>query len=107
VEDYGVAHLGVRGKRSQDVTVQEHLDVLVAAQQHVDSAVSKTCNVPGNTPWADFKRIYTEAWERGCKGCTTFNAQGKRMGVLVAKDDSVEDGPACRIDTTTGRRECE
>lgn len=49
VEDYGVRVLGVHGKRSKDVTIQEHLDVLATAYEHVDSAVSKTCNVPGST----------------------------------------------------------
>jgi ribonucleoside-diphosphate reductase alpha chain len=58
IPDYGVGTLGVKGKRCSDVTVHEHLDVLVTAQRYVDSAVSKTCNVPSNTPWADFQGLY-------------------------------------------------
>lgn len=110
IEDYGARVLGVSGKVSRDVTVEDHLRVLAAAQRHVDSAVSKTCNVPPTTPWAAFKAIYVEAWRSGAKGCTTFNTGGKRGGILVVdepKGKAEEPAPACRIDSTTGRRECE
>lgn len=110
VEDYGVRVLGVKGKRVDDVTVKEHLDVLVTAARLVDSAVSKTCNVPGDTSWDEFKGIYTEAWERGCKGVTTFRIDGKRLGIFsVTEDDaqSSESDPTCYVDPDTGRHECE
>jgi ribonucleoside-diphosphate reductase alpha chain len=68
--------------------LQEHVDVLISAAERVDSAVSKTCNVPPNTPWEDFKNVYVQAWERGAKGCTTFNVGGKRMGILKAGSQS-------------------
>ncbi len=122
IEDYGVRVLGVKGKRSQDVTVQEHLAVLATAFQYVDSAVSKTCNVPGDTSWEDFKNIYIQAWKDGCKGCTTFRMDGKREGILAIKDEDsqvsdtdvlakasngIEEGAACYTDPVTGRKECE
>ena len=90
VFDYGVKFLGIKGKRAQDVTIDEHLRVLTVAQHWVDSAVSKTCNVPGDTSWEDFKDIYVRAWENDCKGVTTFRTDGKRGGILVAKEDDGE-----------------
>lgn len=83
--------------------------MLDCASGLVDSAVSKTCNVPASTSWEDFKRIYFSAWEFGAKGCTTFNMGGKRIGILkdAAQDDDEEPAVACRIDNETGRRECE
>jgi ribonucleoside-diphosphate reductase alpha chain len=105
IEDYGHRVFGVNGKQAKDVTVQEHLDVLTVAAKNVDSSVSKTCNVPPSTPWADFKNIYMQAWKAGCKGCTTFMPEGKRMGILREKTN--EEGENCKIDTTTGRRDCE
>lgn len=102
VEDYGAGVLGIAGKRTAEVTAREHVDVLVAAQEFVDSAVSKTCNVTGEMPWDDFKRIYVDAWERGAKGCTTFNKDGKRAGLLSSGEESA----VCEIDPSTGRREC-
>jgi ribonucleoside-diphosphate reductase alpha chain len=118
VEDYGVRVLGVKGKVSADVTVKEHLAVLEVAQRNVDSAVSKTCNVPSDTTWEEFKQIYVDAWEAGCKGCTTFRMNGKRDALLTVKEDDTpvdvigkatgtDDGAACYIDPTTGRHECE
>lgn len=116
VEDYGARVFGVRGKACSRVTVQEHVAALTVAARRVDSAVSKTCNVPSDISWEDFKNVYVSAWEGGAKGCTTFRLGGKRSGILVVKDDGGEpeaDAPAeepasqCRIDPATGRRECE
>ncbi|XAI94547.1 ribonucleotide reductase of class Ib (aerobic) alpha subunit [Pseudomonas phage vB_Pa-PAC7] len=116
VEDYGARVFGVRGKACSRVTVQEHVAALTVAAQRVDSAVSKTCNVPSDISWEDFKNVYVSAWEGGAKGCTTFRLGGKRSGILVVKDDGGEpeadaqaEEPAsqCRIDPATGRRECE
>jgi ribonucleoside-diphosphate reductase alpha chain len=99
IEDYGAKFFGVRGKTADRVTAQEHVDVLCCAQEFVDSAVSKTCNVSPEMPWEDFKGLYVRAWKGGAKGCTTFNPGGKRMGILKAK---AEEATSCRI---TG--ECE
>lgn len=100
VQDYGVRVFGVYGKRCVDVTAREHVDVLVTAQKYVDSAVSKTCNVSSSMPWDDFKNIYMDAWQRGAKGCSTFNSDGKRAGVLESKNLS-----SC--DIVNGKRSCE
>lgn len=104
VRDYGVEHLGVQGKRSKDVTLDEHLAVLASASRWVDSAVSKTTNLTGDVPWEEFKDLYLRAWRTGVKGCTVYNVDGKRNAVLTSTDD---DASACRLDTETGRRECE
>lgn len=99
IEDYGYKFFGVTGKTADKVTAQEHVDVLCCAQEFVDSAVSKTCNVSPDMPWEDFKELYVRAWKGGAKGCTTFNPGGKRMGILKAKE---EEKVSCQI---TG--ECE
>lgn len=110
IEDYGSRVLGVKGKTTAEVTIEEHLNVLISAAKHVDSAVSKTCNVSGDVPWEDFKNLYVKAYEGGAKGCTTFRVDGKRAGILVAseeKKDETEEGGACVYDPNTGRRTCE
>lgn len=116
VTDYGLGVLGVKGRTADEVTPAQHVAVLTAVQKNVDSAVSKTCNVGKDVSWEEFKQIYLDAYNGGAKGCTTFRAAGKRMGILVAKpeepvpdlatNDGVE-GRSCRIDATTGRRECD
>jgi ribonucleoside-diphosphate reductase alpha chain len=102
IEDYGVKFLGVRGKRSSEVTADQHIDVLATAQRWSDSSVSKTVNMTGDMPWESFKNIYTEAWKRGAKGCATFNADGKRAGMLIAKED---EAVSCAIGPD-GKKDC-
>lgn len=104
IEDYGYAQWGVRPTECGDVTAEQHLAVLTTAQRYVDSAVSKTCNVSPAMGWDDFKKLYMDAWKGGAKGCTTFNPEGKRMGILKAK---TEEGGSCEIDPTTGRSDCQ
>lgn len=106
VEDYGFSQWAIMGKTADQVTAQEHIDVLTTASRHVDSAVSKTCNVTGDMAWEDFKQLYMQAWIRGCKGCTTYNVDGERGAVLKAKKTEEPVG-ACYIDPQTGRKECE
>ncbi len=108
VQDYGFAKWGLKGKRTKDVTVDEHLQVLSIASHWTDSAVSKTCNVPGDMPWEDFKNVYVKAYKMGCRGCTTFNSGGLRAGILQdIDDDEVPEEQTCAFDPVTGRRSCE
>lgn len=106
VKDYGVEFLGVKGVTCDQVTADQHVAVLINAQKHVDSAVSKTCNVDGKMSWEDFKGIYQKVWEGGGKGATTFNKDGKRMTLLTAEIKDESEAATCRIDLETGRREC-
>lgn len=94
VVDYGVACFGTKPRVSSEVTADEHIAVLCAAQSHSDSAVSKTCNVTGAMPWEDFKAIYARAFRMGAKSCSVFNSDGKRAGVLTASAD-VDAAPQC------------
>lgn len=112
VSDYGFREFGVKGKMSHEVTIQEHLDVLLAAAARVDSSVSKTINTDGSVPWNTFKGIYDQVWERGGKGCTTFNKDGKKMGILLGtivdepdRPDANPDGATCEINPD-GTRDC-
>lgn len=108
IVDYGVTAFGVHGVRSAEVGLDEHLAVLACAQRYMDSAVSKTCNLDSSTSWDDFKSVYVRAWEMGCKGLTTYNADGKRGAILVSRDEPAPtDGAACKYDPKTGERSCE
>jgi ribonucleoside-diphosphate reductase alpha chain len=108
VTDYGYRELGVSGKRADECTTDEHLNVLITATKWVDSAVSKTLNVGENVSWDEFKDIYVKAWKGKCKGCTTFRAAGKRYGILNSADEDSggEVATACYVDPSTGKKEC-
>ena len=105
VEDYAFRH-GVEGRTANDISADEHLSVLSLVSKYIDSAVSKTCNVGSNVNFDEFKELYFNAWKQGCKGITTFRADGKRYGILneVKEEPKVE---ACFIDPATGQKECE
>jgi ribonucleoside-diphosphate reductase alpha chain len=107
VPDYGYQTFGVRGKRARDVTIAEHLSVLLSAQKHVDSAISKTCNVPADTAWEDFKDVYLKAWEGGAKGVTTYQMGCKRGAVLQETSAPPKEGQSCTFDPQSGRKSCE
>lgn len=106
VEDYGYHFLGVEPKTVADCSVDDHLKVLICASTYVDSAVSKTCNVPSNIDWEAFKDIYVRAWAGNCKGCTTYRMGGKREAILEAADSEPE-AVACVYDSETGVRTCD
>ena len=118
VEDYAYSR-GVSGRGANDITVQDHLAVLLLAQHYVDSACSKTCNVGDDVSYDEFKQVYVDAWKGGAKGCTTFRLSGKRFGILQTVEEQEETSSpmetvaeevgaaqACFIDPNTGQREC-
>ena len=119
VQDYAFREWGLKCKTADEVSVQEHVKMLCAAQYWVDSACSKTCNVGSSVTWSEFKDVYMQAYEGGAKGCTTFRADGKRFGILnasaseeevveeVKEDETIVEGGACYIDPDTGIRSCE
>jgi len=117
VYDYGMRVFGVKGKTAAECTIDDHLDVLLASQKWVDSAVSKTCNIGDDVTFNEFTNVYMKAWRGGAKGCTTFRASGKRMGILNVSESTSEDipdirdgdeeGTQCFIDPSTGRKTCD
>jgi ribonucleoside-diphosphate reductase alpha chain len=73
---------------SDDISPQSHVDIQAAAQQWIDSSISKTANVPSDYPYEEFKHIYRYAYEKGLKGCTTFRFNPEiHQGVLVRQQD--------------------
>jgi ribonucleoside-diphosphate reductase alpha chain len=115
LQDYGVAEFGVKGRVADELSPEEHVDVLIAAQKYVDSAVSKTCNVGDDVSWERFKGLYERAHDGGAKGCTTFRAAGKRYGVRNKVDDKAaaldsgdeKQAEACMYDPETGIKTCD
>jgi ribonucleoside-diphosphate reductase alpha chain len=119
VEDFALWKWGIKCVTADKITVQDHVAMLNAAQEWVDSACSKTCNVGDNVNWEDFQAVYMAAYEGGAKGCTTFRASGKRFGILNAsasedvveeehtEDEVVVEGGACYVDLETGIRTCD
>ncbi|HBY43856.1 MAG TPA: hypothetical protein DEH03_09235, partial [Brevundimonas sp.] len=48
-----------------EMSADDHLRMLEAVQPFVDTAISKTVNVPAEYPYEDFRDLYSEAWRAG------------------------------------------
>ena len=70
---------------AQDLTPAEHVRMQAAVQAHVDSAISKTVNVPADISFEAFQAVYLDAYKSGCKGCTTYRPNDITGSVLEVK----------------------
>jgi ribonucleoside-diphosphate reductase alpha chain len=70
---------------AQVLAPRDHVIMQATVQKYVDSAISKTINVPVDLPFEDFKDVYIQAYESGCKGCTTYRPNEITGAVLEAK----------------------
>ena len=71
---------------ANDLSPEEHVRMQAAIQEYTDSSISKTVNAPNNHSVEDVKKLYTLAYELGCKGLT-YMRDGSREGVLSHIDD--------------------
>jgi ribonucleoside-diphosphate reductase alpha chain len=62
----------------------DHLMMMEAVQPFVDTAISKTVNVPVDYPYGEFRDLYTEAWRAGLKGLATYRPNEVLGSVLSA-----------------------
>lgn len=70
------------------LTAEDHLSDLIGFAKYVDSAMSKTINVPNEYPFEDFKNIYLTAYHSGVvKGVTTYRS-GTMTAVLSSKESA-------------------
>lgn len=67
---------------AQSLSPEDHLVMQATVQKYIDSSISKTINVPEDTSFDDFKNIYMQAYEMGCKGCTTYRPNDVTGAVL-------------------------
>jgi ribonucleoside-diphosphate reductase alpha chain len=67
---------------AQDLTPAEHVRMQASVQRFVDSAISKTVNVPEDISFEAFQAVYLDAYRSGCKGCTTYRPNAITGSVL-------------------------
>ena len=88
------AKLPVSFVTAQDLTPAEHVRMQAAVQRHVDSAISKTVNVPEDISFEAFQEVYLDAYRSGCKGCTTYRPNAITGSVLEVKPTTPAAPPA-------------
>jgi ribonucleoside-diphosphate reductase alpha chain len=99
-EDYGVRFLKQKGEwnpnanwavTTANLTVDDHVSDLEGFARWTDSACSKTCNIPYDYPYEDFKELYLKVYNTGfIKGFTTYRS-GTMTAVLSAKEEKHAD----------------
>ncbi|MDF1618882.1 adenosylcobalamin-dependent ribonucleoside-diphosphate reductase [Pseudothioclava nitratireducens] len=73
---------------AQTLAPMDHVRMQAAAQKWIDSSISKTINCPVDISFDAFKDVYMEAFETGCKGCTTYRPNDVTGSVLSVASDS-------------------
>jgi ribonucleoside-diphosphate reductase alpha chain len=79
---------------AQSLGPADHLVMQAAVQKYVDSSISKTINCPEGIAFADFGEVYLQAYELGCKGCTTYRPNDVTGAVLEVGKAADKNPPA-------------
>ncbi|RBP85906.1 ribonucleoside-diphosphate reductase class II [Rhodobacter sp. 140A] len=73
---------------AQTLAPLDHVRMQAAAQKWIDSSISKTINCPEDISFEEFQNVYMEAFETGCKGCTTYRPNDVTGSVLSVSETS-------------------
>ncbi|MFT6933367.1 MAG: ribonucleoside-diphosphate reductase alpha chain, partial [Paracoccaceae bacterium] len=87
-EKFGDTPLPDHFVNAQTLAPLAHVKMQAAAQKWVDSSISKTINCPEDISFEAFKSVYMEAWDSGCKGCTTYRPNAVTGSVLSVSETS-------------------
>jgi ribonucleoside-diphosphate reductase alpha chain len=87
-EKFGDAELPDYFVNAQTLAPLDHVRMQSAAQKWIDSSISKTINCPEDISFEAFKEVYMEAWDTGCKGCTTYRPNDVTGSVLSVSESS-------------------
>lgn len=69
---------------AMDLTGEEHVRILAAAQRHVDNSISKTCNGKADDTIESVDKLYRLARELGCKAVSYYRDGSREGQVLTA-----------------------
>ena len=113
VEDYAwryYRHMGGDTARLPDyfvtaleISAQAHKDMVAAVAPCIDTAISKTVNVPEDYPYVDFENLYLDAWNAGLKGLATYRPNKVLGSVLSVEPASQKQPQDVTIDGTNKR----
>ena len=77
-----------------EMKAADHIGMMQAVQPFVDTAISKTVNVPADYRYEDFKDLYLQAWNARLKGLATYRPNNILGSVLeVTPAPAAESAP--------------
>ncbi len=78
----GAAQLPEAFVSALDMSAEDHLKMVAAVAPFIDAAISKTVNVPRDTPIEQTASLYEQAWALGLKGITIYRPNDITGSVL-------------------------
>jgi ribonucleoside-diphosphate reductase alpha chain len=90
-----------------EMSAQAHAEMVAAVAPYIDTAISKTVNVPVDYPYADFAQLYQQAWalglKRRCRSATRTGAwRWPHRQCRCWPRCAGPAGPSCRAATRPG-----
>lgn len=82
-----------------EMSAQAHAAMVAAVAPMIDTAISKTVNVPADYPYADFQDLYLQAWQSDLKGLATY-----RPNAILGSVLSVTSTPAAPLELDDANR---
>lgn len=111
VKDYAVRFLEEKNKwkpeakwaaTTTELDIKEHVKTMEILAKYIDSAMSKTVNIPNDYPYDKFKELYVDLHKTGTvKGGTTYRAGTMTEVLASTKKDEDKTDDVKRIVKTT------
>ena len=75
---------------SSDIPWEDRVLTQAIMQDHVDTAISSTVNLPNETTKEDIANLYLMAWKLGLKGITIFRNGCKKSPILSTDENNTD-----------------
>ncbi len=85
-----------------EMSAQSHEEMVAAVAPFIDTAISKTVNVPADYPYEEFQDLYTQAWTSGLKGLATYRPNSV-LGSVLSVSPAPSTAKPLQIDSANHR----
>ena len=85
-----------------ELKAADHAAMVAAVAPCIDTAISKTVNVPADYPYEDFQDLYRQAWAAGLKGLATYRPNSV-LGSVLSVTPTADPPKPLQIDSANKR----